>query len=51
MVQRNLNRAYDRLERLQRLRKGELVPPSLNFELTHQRSARRIAFLQNGANK
>jgi hypothetical protein len=33
MIDRDLNRAYDRLERLQRRRKGELVPPSLNLNL------------------
>jgi hypothetical protein len=33
MIDRDLNRAYDRLERLQRRRKGELVPPSLNLNV------------------
>lgn len=28
-----INRAYDRLERLQRRREGELVPPSLNLNV------------------
>ncbi|MGC2183867.1 MAG: hypothetical protein WA637_11340 [Terriglobales bacterium] len=28
-----LNRAFDRLERLQRRRKGEFVPPSLNLNV------------------
>jgi hypothetical protein len=34
MIDRDLNRAYDRLERLQRRRKGELVPPSLNLNVS-----------------
>ncbi len=33
MIDRDLNRAYDRLERLQRRRKGEFVPPSLNLNV------------------
>ena len=33
MIDRDLNRAYDRFERLQRRRKGEPVPPSLNLNL------------------
>ena len=33
MIDRELNRAFDRLERLQRRRKGEPVPPSLNLNL------------------
>jgi len=33
MVERDLNRAYDRLERLQRSRKGEMVLPSLNVNV------------------
>jgi hypothetical protein len=33
-IERNLNRAQDRLERLQRRRKGEAVPPSLSVRLT-----------------
>jgi hypothetical protein len=33
MIDRDLNRAYDRLERLQRRRKGESVPPSLNLNV------------------
>ena len=33
MIDRELNRAYDRLERLQRRRKREQGPPSLNLHL------------------
>ena len=33
MIDRDLTRAYDRLERLQRRRKGEFVPPSLNLNV------------------
>lgn len=33
VIERDLNRAYDRLDRLQRRRKGELVPPSLTVNL------------------
>ena len=33
MVEKDLTRAYDRLERLQRRRKGEAVPPSVNLNL------------------
>ena len=33
MIDRDLNRAYERLERLQRRRKGELAPPSLNLNV------------------
>jgi hypothetical protein len=33
MIDRDLNRAYDRLERLQQRRKGESVPPSLNLNV------------------
>ena len=33
MIDRSINRAYDRFERLQRRRKGEPVPPSLNLNL------------------
>jgi hypothetical protein len=33
-IERNLSRALDRLERLQRRRRGELVPPSVNMHLT-----------------
>ncbi len=33
MIDRDLNRAYDRPERLQRRRKGESVPPSLNLNV------------------
>ena len=33
MIDRDLNRAYDRLERLQRRRKGEFVPSSLNLNV------------------
>jgi hypothetical protein len=32
-IERDLNRGYDRLDRLQRRRKGELVPPSLTVNL------------------
>jgi hypothetical protein len=34
MVERARDRALDRLERLQRRRQGELVPPALNVRLT-----------------
>jgi hypothetical protein len=34
MIDRDLNHAYERLERLQRRRKGELVPRSLNLNLS-----------------
>jgi hypothetical protein len=33
-IQRELSRAYDRLERLQRQRKGEPIPPPLNLRLS-----------------
>jgi len=33
-IERNLSRALDRLERLQRRRRGELVPPPLSVHLT-----------------
>ena len=33
MIDKDLNRAYERLERLQRRRKGEHVPPSLNLNV------------------
>jgi hypothetical protein len=33
-IERNLSRALDRLERLQRRRKGEVVPPPLSLQLT-----------------
>jgi hypothetical protein len=33
MIDRDLNRAFDRFERLQRRRKGERVPPSLNLNV------------------
>jgi hypothetical protein len=33
-AERNLNRAIDRLERLQRRRKGEMVPPPVSVRLT-----------------
>ena len=33
-IERNLSRALDRLDRLQRRRKGELIPPSVNVHLS-----------------
>ncbi len=33
MIERELSRAYERLDRLQRRRQGELVPPSLNLNV------------------
>jgi hypothetical protein len=35
-IERDLNRALDRLERLQRRRKGELIPPPLNLHVTRE---------------